>query len=160
MAWRIPGGQAWERSKGAPNKRRFKKLVTNGEAHGCLALRGDEPVGWCCVGPRTDFTRLLRSRVLQTTNDETTWAVTCFFIPLRWRGRGVAGRLIRGATDLARRRGAHVLEGYPVKPYRSAGSLIPAAFAWTGVPSLFEKAGFKNVTPPGDGRPIYRRVFV
>jgi GNAT superfamily N-acetyltransferase len=136
----------------------FKKLVTSGLASGCLAFAGDEPVGWCSVGPRRDFPRLERIKALATDWKETTWSVTCFYIPSRWRRRGVAGALVKEATQLARDSGATELEAYPVRPYRS-DQPIPAAFAWTGVPRVFEKAGFRNVTPPGNSRDIYKKTF-
>ncbi|MEW6744718.1 MAG: GNAT family N-acetyltransferase [Planctomycetota bacterium] len=158
MYWRLErGGKLWEERKGAPNKGAFKKLITAGAVHACLAFAGEEPVGWCCAGPRSDFPRLERSRVLRTDADEHTWSVVCFFIPARWRGRGVATALLEQAVKLAKKRGAHALEGYPVRSTKAPGSRIPAAFAWTGVPSLFEKAGFEDVTPAAGTRPIYRR---
>jgi hypothetical protein len=46
-----------------------------------------------------------------------------------------------------------------VRPSQAQRADSPPAFAWTGVPSLFEKHKFANVTPPGQTRPIYRRLF-
>ena len=159
MTWRVPrGGKLWEECKGAKNMRAFKRLVTAGKVYGCLAFVGDEPVGWCCVGPRADFPRLERIKALQTEWDEGTWSVTCFFIRSGWRDRGVATALLKRAVMLAQDCGAGVLESYPVK-LKSDGSKMPGAFAWTGVPSLFERAGFDEVTPPGNSRPIYQIVF-
>ena len=160
MAWRVPrGGKLWEESKGDPNKLAFKKLVTSGGATGCLAFANGEPVGWCSVGPRTAFSRLERIKALATEWDERTWSITCFYIPARWRHRGVATALLAGAVEVARDRGARHLEAYPVKPTKGFGHEIPAAFAWTGVPRLFEKHRFRDVTPEGNSRPIYRRSF-
>ena len=159
MLWRAPyGGQRFEDDKGLPNKQAFRKLVSSGEVYGCLAFAGNEPVGWCSIGPRGSFPGLERSRVLQTDWDEGTWSVTCLFIPQRWRGRGIALALVRNAVELARHEGARELEAYPVVP-RCEGTAIPAAFAWTGVPSIFEKAGFLVATPVGNRRPIYRYSF-
>ncbi len=36
---------------------------------------------------------------------------------------------------------------------------MPAAFAWTGVPRIFEKVRFKKVTEPVHSRAIYRKRF-
>jgi hypothetical protein len=46
-----------------------------------------------------------------------------------------------------------ILEGYPTIPYNK---IIPAAFAWTGIPSAFEKAGFKEAARRSKTRPIMR----
>jgi GNAT superfamily N-acetyltransferase len=160
MWWRLPrGGKLWEESKGANNKRAFRRLVTTGKACGCLAFAGNgQPVGWCCVGPRADFPRLERVKALQTDWGEKTWSVVCFYIRAGWRGRGVATALLKEAVVTARAGGARELEAYPVRPKR-AGAEIPGAFAWTGVPRIFEAQGFHNVTPPGRSRDIYLRRF-
>lgn len=158
MAWRVPGGKAWEAAQGAPNKRAFRALVRSGRARGCLAFAGEEPVGWCSVGPKADFLKLSTSRVLATPRREGTWAVTCFYVPARWRGRGVASALLAAAVDQARRAGARALEGYPAKP-ASTRAAMPAAFAWTGVPALFEAAGFRRADDAPGARPIYLRRF-
>ena len=160
MSWRLPrGGKLWEENKGAKNRSAFRKLVKNGQVHGCLAFAENEPVGWCCVGPRGDFPRLERTKALHTAWDERTWSVTCFYIPAKWRRRGVASALLGGVIELARQRGAKALEAYPVRPYGTSPDEIPAAFAWTGVPRLFDKLRFRNVTPPGNSRDIYVRKF-
>ena len=158
MSWRVPhGGKLWEQSKGEKNRRAFKRLVQAGEVHGCLAFVDSEPVGWCCIGPRGDFPRLATIKALQLPWDEGTWSVTCFFIRSRWRNRGVASALLRAAVKLARDQGARELEGYPVRPY--GDGRIPAAFAWTGVPRLFQEQKFVTLTPPGHPRDIYRKTF-
>ena len=154
---RLPrGGKLWEEKKGPPNKRAFKRLLTSGRVYGCLAFAGDEPVGWCCVGPRSDFPRLERVRALRTHWNDRTWSVTCLYIPARWRHRGVATALLREAVKVARDNGADELQGYPVRPKKRE---VPPAFAWTGVPVLFDKLRFRNVTPRGNPRDIYLRKF-
>jgi N-acetylglutamate synthase-like GNAT family acetyltransferase len=50
-------------------------------------------------------------------------------------------------------KGAKIIEAYPVEPYSVN---IPAAFAWTGIPSSFERAGFKEVARRSRTRPIMR----
>lgn len=157
MTWRVPrGGKLWEENKGEKNKRAFKKLVLEGKAYGCLAFADGVPVGWCSVGPREDFLRLATIKNLQTQWTPTTWSVTCFFIRSPWRRKGVATKLLAEAVKVAKANGATQLEAYPVKPYADT---IPGAFAWTGIPVLFEKEKFVNITPSGNSRPIYRKTF-
>ena len=160
MWWRLErGGKLWEQNKGAKNKRALKKLITGGKVFGCLAFNGAEPVGWCCIGPRGDFPRLARTTALQTDWGERTWSVVCFFIRAGTRRRGVASALLKRAVELARDSGAKELEAYPIRPKTEGGGEIPAAFAWTGVPRLFERQRFRNVTPPGNARDVYCRRF-
>jgi GNAT superfamily N-acetyltransferase len=154
MAWRSEfGGKRWRAQLGEPNRITFARMVASGEVHGILAFEGSEPVGWCSFGPRGDFPALERSRVLQTDWTPTTWSVTCFFIPTKHRGKGVATAMLEAAVALARDRGATAIEGYPQKMLAS-GEPLPGPFAWTGVPALFEHCGFERINP-GEGRPIY-----
>jgi len=154
MSWRVPShGRAWEERKGEPNRLALKQLVEGGRVHAVLACSANHPVGWCCLGPREDFPRLMASRALASPEAPGLWSVVCFFIPSRWRGIGVGGRLLMGAIDLARPRGASTLDGYPAK----VGSRpMPGAFAWTGVPRLFERAGFRPLPGREGRRPIFR----
>src|SRR3954470_15214077 len=41
---------------------------------GLVALRGDRAVGWCSLGPREDFQRLERSRVIPRVDDRPVWS--------------------------------------------------------------------------------------
>jgi len=158
MWWRVPrGGRLWDENKGEPNRRAFRRLVTRGAVHGSLAFSGDEPVGWCCVGPRGEFPRLERTKALASDWDETTWSVVCFFIPTGWRRRGVAGALLREAVRIARDGGARRLEAYPVVAKGTAS--VPAAFAWTGVPAIFLGQGFRDASAPGASRPLLVRTL-
>jgi GNAT superfamily N-acetyltransferase len=155
MWWRLPqGGKLWHDSKGAKNRDAFRRLVRAGKVHAVLAFAGDEPVGWCCFGPREDFPRMKRIRALQHESPSGTWSIVCFYIPSRWRGHGVATALTDAATKRALELGAKAVEGYPVVP-KDEGSRMPGAFAWTGVPALFERAGYEEMERDDPGRPVY-----
>ena len=54
-----------------------------------------------------------------------------------------------------KKRGAKIAEAYPVKP--TADGKIPAAFAYTGVPALFEPEGFELVQIKARGKQRMRR---
>jgi GNAT superfamily N-acetyltransferase len=155
MHWRIEKGERWEDLKGAPAKRRMKALVAAGKAQGAIAFAGEEPVGWVAFGPRRDFPRLDRARTLACDDADRVWSLPCFFIKAGWRGRGVAGALLRHALRSLRRQGAKIAESYPVnlKP----GQRLPNAFAWTGTRSLFAEAGFELAGPATTSKVRMRR---
>lgn len=158
MWWRVPmGGKTWDAAKGEGNRRAFRELVQSGAVSGVLAFEGNEPVGWCSVGPRAVFPRLERSKALARRWDEATWSLNCLFVPARHRGRGVATALVKSAVELARASGAAEIEAYPqaLKP----GERQAGAFVWTGVPALFEPLGFKPVFKPDRGRALYLRTL-
>ena len=159
MFWRVPkGGKYWQEMQGAGNRKAFKQLVETGQARGVLAFEGEKPIGWLSVAPKGEFAYFKRSRVFKTLDSpEGTWAVTCFFIIPGYRRAGLAVRLLEAAKEVAAAKGAKYLEGYPSQP-RNKEKPIPAAFAHTGVPKIFEKAGFSELAKMGqDGcRPVFR----
>ena len=154
MWWRVErGGALWEKTRGAPAKRAFKKLVTAGRAHGVLAFIGEQPVGWCAFGPREDFPRVASVRAYkQTENPPGLWSINCFYIDKDHRGQGVARALLAAALAACKRHGARVVEGYPV----DSASRASAAFAWTGPRSIFDQRGFRAVPTPPTAKPLVR----
>jgi GNAT superfamily N-acetyltransferase len=156
---RVPrGGKLWDECKGERNQQAFRRLVEAGEVHGVLAFAGAQPVGWCSFGPRESFARLDTVRALRHDWAPGTWSIVCFYIRARWRRRGVAGRLLEAATARAFALGARVLEGYPVLP-KNPDVPAPAAFAWMGVPALFEAAGYRELPRPEASRPIFLKTL-
>jgi GNAT superfamily N-acetyltransferase len=153
MAWRLTR-KPWEEGRGAKNRRAFKRLVESGRASGVLAVSGGRAVAWCSAGPRADFAALETKRSLATDWDARTWSVTCFFVDKAWRRRGLGERMLRAAAALARKRGATRIEGYPAALPKDGGDL-PAAFAWTGLPQVFERAAFTPLAKTPGKRPIY-----
>jgi GNAT superfamily N-acetyltransferase len=154
MLWRLSRKQ-FDAQKGAGNKRAMRALVGEGREPGLLAYRGEQAIGWCALAPRAQYPALERSRVLAPVDDRPCWSVACLFVQREFRGQGVATALLRAAVAHARANGAEILEGYPVEPRGS--DPIPPAFAWTGIPSAFRAAGFREVARRSPTRPIMRR---
>jgi GNAT superfamily N-acetyltransferase len=154
MTWRLER-KTFQAGKKSGNKRALKKLVEGGARPGVVAYHGREPVAWCALAPRGEYSYLARSRVLAPVDDRAVWSVTCFFVAKPFRGRGVSVRLLRAAAEMAIARGANVVEGYPQVPYQAKA---PDTFMWTGLPSAFEKAGFVEVARRSKSRPIMRFV--
>ncbi len=156
MSWRVKDGEHWDDVKGATAKRRMKALVKKGKALGVLAFEGDEPVGWCSYGPRLDYPKLGRARTLACDDAEKVWSIPCFFIKRAWQGKGVGSALLQHALKSLRARGAEIAEGYPANVKK--GQKLPAAFAWTGTPSLFLKNGFEVVGNADGSKQRVRRA--
>ena len=153
MTWRLERA-AFEAGKKRGNRLALKKLVEGGRRPGVIAYHGREPVAWCAVAPRRDYSFLSRSRVLAPIDDAPVWSISCLFVARPWRRRGVSARIIRAASNMAMKRGARVVEGYPQQP---AMEKAPDAFLWTGLPAAFARAGFREVARRSPGRPIMRR---
>jgi GNAT superfamily N-acetyltransferase len=140
QAWRIDRGERWSEVRGATAKERLREGVLGGTTLGVLAFDGEDPIGWCTYGPRDSFPRLNRAPSLSCGDSAQVWSVPCFFVRRDRRRQGVAAALLDHALAAMARRGARVVEGYPVAPNKD-GTYIDA-FSWTGTISLFEKAGF------------------
>lgn len=157
MWWRIPhGGKLWREMQGQKAKRSLKQLVRKRKAFGVLAYAGDEPVGWCTFGPRIDFPRLQRVRAYTRDDIEKVWSIPCFFIHRNWRSQGLARGLLTEAIRLARKKGAKIVEGYPV-PLTRAGKKLPAAWSYTGPLGIFEEQGFRIVQRVSRSAPLVRK---
>lgn len=70
MHWRLQAA-AYEAAKGEGNRAAMKERVETGPVPpGVLAYVAGEVAGWCSVGPRSEFVRLERSRILAPVDDE------------------------------------------------------------------------------------------
>ncbi|TAL13026.1 MAG: GNAT family N-acetyltransferase [Chloroflexota bacterium] len=141
---------------------RLQTLADQDPAPGLVALDGDGPgaqaVGWVSLGPRTDFERIVRSRVIPTIDDRPVWSIVCFAVTRSARGTGIGSALLSAAIDYAAAHGATTLEAYPVLPVD--GTFNPDA-AFTGTLPMFERAGFVVVADrASDPSATFQRVVV
>ncbi|MFA7418678.1 MAG: GNAT family N-acetyltransferase [Melioribacteraceae bacterium] len=152
MAWRLKSSQ-FEKQKGSGNKKAMRNLVEAKEQIGIIAYVGKIPVGWCSFAPREKYLRLEKSKVLAPIDDVPVWSITCFFMAKEYRKKGISTELLKSVVEFCKKKKVKILEGYPTVPYSNS---IPAAFAWTGIPSAFAKAGFVEATRRSKTRPIMR----
>jgi GNAT superfamily N-acetyltransferase len=153
MFWRVRG-RDFSGAKVPDLRGRLAALAAGPLAPGLVAFRGDRAVGWCSLGPREDFDRLERSRVIPRIDDKPVWSIVCFAVSKTARGEGVAGELLEAAVRWASEHGAKVLEAYPVDV--EPGSTVNAESAYTGTVPMFVRAGFTVVSPTDSkaaGRP-------
>lgn len=152
MWWRLKRSQ-FVAQKGEGNRRAFRRIVESGEVPGLLAYLDRRPIAWCALSPREELPVLERSRILQPVDDQPTWSVVCFFVSKPFRRQGITTELLKAAVDYARKRGARIVEGYPVE---TRTGRLPDPFVYTGLPSAFQKAGFVEALRRSPTRPIMR----
>jgi len=135
------------------NRLAMKDLVESGSIPGLIGYSGKTPVGWISLAPREEYGRLSRSSAMKAVDEQPVWSVVCFVVPSEYRGKGVAQALLEGAVAYAKKKGAKIVEGYPIdKPVRSNDG-----FMWVGAKSMYDKAGFEEVARRTPQRPIVRR---
>jgi GNAT superfamily N-acetyltransferase len=143
-AWRPMEGRS--SADKAARKRAMRERVRKRVPIGLLGYVDGEPVGWCSVAPRETFLRLSAD---QDDSERGVWSVTCFFVRRDHRKLGLSGQLLEAAVKLAKKRGAKVIEGYPVDPdspsYRSMGFV-----------ELFRSHGFAPAGRTGTRRHVMR----
>lgn len=132
------------------------------ETCGLVAYLDSEPVGWCALERRCEYTRLLTMPIpwkerVEDRADEGVWAVTCFVTRVGFRKRGVSRALTLAAVDFARSRGAAALEGYPM--ITEPGVDITWGELHVGSRSAFVAAGFREITHPTKRRFVMRIDF-
>jgi GNAT superfamily N-acetyltransferase len=152
MLWRLPRSK-WQQQLGEKNRKAMKKVVDSGEIPGILAYADGKPIGWCAIAPRKTFQLLERSRIMGKVDDKPVWSVVCFFVTKQFRQKGISAAMLKAATEYAGKKGAKIVEGYPVEPKKDR---MPDVFANTGLASAFHKAGFKEVLRRSETRPLMR----
>jgi GNAT superfamily N-acetyltransferase len=132
------------------NKADFRGIVRRGPPPGLLAFDGDLAVGWCQLTPRDDVPWLDRLWRLGRVDDVPVWSLSCLYVRIGYRRRGVSTALIAAALKAAKRAKAPALEAYPFDAAVSPSSTS------TGYASTFRRAGFKIVARRISARPIMR----
>jgi hypothetical protein len=148
MYWRI--GAAYRSRSAAANRRDFHEVIARGPAPGLIAFEGDLAVGWCQLSPRASLPWINRNWRVRSIDESPVWALSCLYVRIGYRRRGVTTRLIEAAKVVAGKAGAPALEAYPLDASKS-----PSATG-TGYLSTFTRAGFRVVARHSPERPIVR----
>jgi GNAT superfamily N-acetyltransferase len=148
MRWRMTSTE-FRRSTKEDRVAALAGLVQQGTPIGVLASAERKPIAWCSIAPRESYRALERYRALPRIDDLPVWSVVCFSVDRRFRRRGLTQGLLRAAVHYARSQGAHIIEGYPVKPGARS-------YTYMGSPETFRRAGFRDVTPEGQERLVMR----
>jgi GNAT superfamily N-acetyltransferase len=144
---------AYRKQPADKNKAAFRAIVKRGPPPGLLAFDGGRAVGWCQVTPRDELPALDRSWRLKRVDDLPVWALSCFYVRIGYRRKGVTKALISAALRVAKRAKAPALEAYPFD-----ADVSPSASS-TGFATTFARAGFKVVARRDPPRPIMRYDF-
>jgi len=148
MYWRI--GAAYRKRPPSENKEAFRQVVESEPPPGLLAFDGETAVGWCQLTPRDALPWLDREWRIKRVDQVPVWSISCFYIRIGYRKRGVTSALIAAALKAAKRAGAAALEAYPLDADKTPSS------SSTGYATTFERAGFKTVACHVPARPIMR----
>ena len=129
--------------------------MRSGGEPGLIAYRQGKPVAWCAVAPRSEYAALANSPKLKPIGDATgTWSITCYFVPKQHRRTGLMTALLDAAAAHARRKGARVLEGFPI-----IAGVLRGYDGYTGLVPAYKKAGFRVVAKPSRSRRVMHKAL-
>ena len=148
MYWRV--GPGYRQRPAAENRAGFHELVDRGPPPGLVAFARDLAVGWCQLTPRRDIPAIDQVWRLKPVDDVPVWSISCLYVRLGYRRRGVTAALIAAAVAAARAAGAPAIEAYPFD-----ASISPSTTG-TGYASTFARAGFTTVARRVPARPVMR----
>jgi predicted GNAT family acetyltransferase len=143
------------------NKDHIKARIEAGPPPGLLAFEDGKAVGWMQIGPRADVPEWNNkgrgSAPIDPADasDPAVWAISCFFIRAKARGRGITHRLVESGIEFARRNGARLVEACPIDLSRDSRSIG----LFVGSSGVFETAGFERLVERKAGRPLMRLVL-
>lgn len=143
------------------NKDHIRVRIETGPPPGLLAFQDGKAVGWMQVGPRADvpeFNNAGRGSAPMEpadASDPDVWAISCFFLRSKARGKGLTHQLVQGGIEFARENGARFLEACPMDLSRDSRSIG----LFVGSTRVFEKAGFQRMVERKAGRPLVRLVL-
>ncbi len=132
----------------------LRALAAGPLAPGLVAIREGRAIAWTSLGPREEFQRIERSRVIPRVDDTPVWSLVCFVVSRSARGEGLTSRLLEAAASWAEEHGAAALEAYPVDVDRDDAA--PPSSLYTGTLPVFLRAGFEVAAPTtsrAGGRP-------
>ncbi len=148
--YHVPKALRWPGLDAAANRTAMTARIEASEMDGFLAYAGGEVVGWLNAQPSSKL-RHCAARMgialppLPVPAHEAA-AIVCFVVAPRWRRRGVARALLRGALASFAARGLRVVDAFPFK----AGASAAPADHYHGPPSLFREAGFAVLAEHAD----------
>ncbi|NTG48863.1 GNAT family N-acetyltransferase [Agrobacterium rhizogenes] len=158
--FRIPTSER-KTMDGDAKKAFMQARVVAGPSPGILGYIGERPVAWAQVGPRSELPKWNSPKTVSRpldpadAEDDSVWAVSCFFMNSRDRGKGYSHRMLSEAVNFAKASGARILEGCPIERTKQSKSVG----LYVGSLRIFEAAGFSEVAKRKDGRPLMRLVL-
>lgn len=147
MVWRRSSAEA-KHNDPAGRKSQMMQRIAARTPVGLIAYRKGEAVGWVSVAPRDTYRNLGGP---EAKEGEVIWSIACFYVPRKLRGEGLVRELIAGAVQHAKKRGATIVEAYPVPP-------DAPSYRFMGFIPVFKEAGFKDVGMAGVRRHVMRRA--
>ncbi len=147
----------FEGGKGEVNRYRLFEKVKSEIPTGLIAYEAGVPIGWISIAPRTEFPRMIKSRIMQTDFIGRSWCITCLYVKPEYRGRKVSDWLVQAAGEFAFQQGADFVEAFPSV---TGDKKLPPPFVWKGLPGMYLRNGFEVIRKASASQWVVRKVKV
>jgi GNAT superfamily N-acetyltransferase len=111
---------------------------------GLVGYLDGEPVAWVSIAPKETYVRLGGP---EPEDGEKIWSLACMYLQRTHRRKGLGHELVDAAIAQAKKRGATVLEAYPVDPKSPS-------YRFMGFVPNFKARGFTEVAREGTRRHV------
>lgn len=135
---------------GADAKDKMKELVDDNIAHGLLAFKNNECIGWVSVDPMAS----LVGHDCQPSGKQDEWSIHCLFVKDGFRGSGLSSEMIKAAIEYAKNKNAKIISAFPIPELNRHKFPVNEA-EFSGRQSTFKKLGFTLEGQPSD---FYQRM--
>lgn len=146
MAWRADAEERKAAPKGNDRKPLMHQRVKSRTTVGLVGYLDGEPMAWVSIAPRETYQPLGGP---EAEGGEKIWSLACMYVARKHRRNGLGVQLIEAAGAYARKRGATVLEAYPVDP-------DSPSYRFMGFVPTFKRLGFTKVGAAGSRRTVMR----
>lgn len=148
-----------EKRDGKQDLKKQKKnwFVWKKEKYGSLGkilyLNG-EAIGFTQFGPISEFetAKLLYRDKLPLPSGDKAFCITCIAIASKYRGRGLATKLLRNVLTDLKKRGVKSVDGYPVRHASSWNQISVGPLA------LYQDLGFEIILDEGKRLIVRKRL--
>ena len=148
MEWRTTPKEFRSAGRGRL-KAGLAQRVHQGVPIGILGYLNDDAIAWCSIAPRPTYRSGLAGDTPAGDEAENVWSLVCFFVAKPYRGKGTMRQLLGAAVEHAWKRGATVVEAYPVDP-------DSPSYRFMGFVPSFKAAGFREIGRAGTRRHVMR----
>lgn len=128
--------EEWKRKTGESNRLSATKLIQEEKMKGYLAYLDGEPIGWCNVNDKFNYSRLVSDKEIWDGAGEKICSIVCFVIAPKYRKKGIASQMLNVICNDYSNMGYEYIEAYPRR-----GELTSAQH-YHGPLSMYMNAGF------------------
>ncbi|MBN1802529.1 MAG: GNAT family N-acetyltransferase [Candidatus Lokiarchaeota archaeon] len=126
----------WVKTTAQVNRKASIELILSEKMHGYLAYSDINPIGWCNVNFKENFSKSILGKEIIDHSEGKIASIVCFIIAPHHRKQGIARKLLKTACYDFKSKNFDFIEAYPRK------GKLTEALHYHGPLSLYKSEGF------------------